>query len=181
MSKISITPNASGTGVFTISSPATNTNRTLTLPDEAGTVLTSASSITQNAGPAFSAAPSVNQSVSAGSWVKVILDDEHFDTNDNFASSRFTPNVAGYYQINGGTYCPSCTRLLSAILKNGAHLFYGSDLTTVTSEQRSRISALIYMNGTSDYLELYGLSFNGTVWGASTANSFFNGALVRAA
>ena len=45
MSKISITPNASGTGVFTISSPATNTNRTLTLPDEAGTVLTTASSI----------------------------------------------------------------------------------------------------------------------------------------
>jgi hypothetical protein len=46
MSKISITPNASGTGVFTISSPATNTDRTLTLPDEAGTVLTSASSLT---------------------------------------------------------------------------------------------------------------------------------------
>jgi hypothetical protein len=45
MSKISITPNASGTGVFTISSPATNTDRTLTLPDEAGTVLTSASSL----------------------------------------------------------------------------------------------------------------------------------------
>ena len=42
MSKISITPNASGTGVFTISSPATSTNRTLVLPDEAGTVLTTA-------------------------------------------------------------------------------------------------------------------------------------------
>ena len=45
MSKISITPNASGTGVFTIASPATSTDRTLTLPDEAGTVLTSASSL----------------------------------------------------------------------------------------------------------------------------------------
>ena len=45
MSKISITPNPSGTGVFTIASPATNTDRTLTLPDEAGTVLTSASSL----------------------------------------------------------------------------------------------------------------------------------------
>ena len=45
MSKIALTPNATGTGVFTISSPATNTNRTLTLPDEAGTVLTSASSL----------------------------------------------------------------------------------------------------------------------------------------
>jgi hypothetical protein len=42
MSKISITPNASGTGVFTISSPATSTNRTLTLPDEAGTIITTA-------------------------------------------------------------------------------------------------------------------------------------------
>ena len=45
MSKIALTPNAAGTGVFTIASPATNTNRTLTLPDEAGTVLTSASSL----------------------------------------------------------------------------------------------------------------------------------------
>jgi hypothetical protein len=42
MSKISITSNASGTGVFTISSPATSTNRTLTLPDEAGTIITTA-------------------------------------------------------------------------------------------------------------------------------------------
>ena len=42
MSKISITPNASGTGVFTISSPATNIDRTLTLPDEAGTIITTA-------------------------------------------------------------------------------------------------------------------------------------------
>jgi hypothetical protein len=39
MSKIALTPNATGTGVFTISSPATNTNRTLTLPDEAGSIV----------------------------------------------------------------------------------------------------------------------------------------------
>lgn len=45
MSKVAITGNASGTGVFTIAAPAGNTDRTLTLPDEAGTVLTSASSL----------------------------------------------------------------------------------------------------------------------------------------
>tara|TARA_R110000822_G_scaffold77626_2_gene186314 strand:- start:74 stop:532 length:459 start_codon:yes stop_codon:yes gene_type:complete len=45
MSKIALTPNATGTGIFTISSPATSTDRTLTLPDEAGTVLTSVSSL----------------------------------------------------------------------------------------------------------------------------------------
>ena len=45
MSKIALTPAATGSGVFTISSPATSTDRTLTLPDEAGTVLTSVSSL----------------------------------------------------------------------------------------------------------------------------------------
>ena len=45
MSKIALSPNASGTGVFTIASPSGNTDRTLTLPDEAGTVLTTASDI----------------------------------------------------------------------------------------------------------------------------------------
>ena len=40
MSKVAISGNASGTGTFTIASPNSNTDRTLTLPDEAGTVLT---------------------------------------------------------------------------------------------------------------------------------------------
>ena len=43
MSKIALTPNASGTGTFTIAAPNSNTDRTLTLPDEAGTVVTTGS------------------------------------------------------------------------------------------------------------------------------------------
>jgi hypothetical protein len=39
MSKIALTPNASGTGTFSIASPGTNTDRTLTLPDATGTVV----------------------------------------------------------------------------------------------------------------------------------------------
>ena len=42
MSKVVIQGNASGTGDFTIAAPNSNTDRTLTLPDEAGTVLTTA-------------------------------------------------------------------------------------------------------------------------------------------
>ena len=45
MSKIAIKGATTGTGIFTLESPATNTDRTLVLPDEAGTVLTSASSL----------------------------------------------------------------------------------------------------------------------------------------
>jgi len=38
MSKVAITGNASGTGVFTVASPNSNVDRVLTLPDETGTV-----------------------------------------------------------------------------------------------------------------------------------------------
>ena len=39
MSKITLEPNDSGAGTFSIVSPDSNTNRTLTLPDEAGKIL----------------------------------------------------------------------------------------------------------------------------------------------
>jgi hypothetical protein len=45
MSYVKIEGNASGTGTFTIAAPNSNTDRTLTLPDEAGTVLTSGGAI----------------------------------------------------------------------------------------------------------------------------------------
>jgi hypothetical protein len=45
MSKIALASNVDGTGTFTIASPDSNSDRTLNLPDEAGTVLTSASNL----------------------------------------------------------------------------------------------------------------------------------------
>lgn len=52
MSSIKLSPNASGTGEFTIAAPNSNTNRTLTLPDNTGTILTnSAQSIPRSALP----------------------------------------------------------------------------------------------------------------------------------
>ena len=50
MSKISLTGNPSGTGTFTISSPATNTDRTLDLPDAAGTIQVSGNPISGTTG-----------------------------------------------------------------------------------------------------------------------------------
>ena len=45
MSKVSIQGDASGTGTLTIAAPNTNSNYTLTLPEETGTVLTSGGAI----------------------------------------------------------------------------------------------------------------------------------------
>jgi hypothetical protein len=47
MSKISLSGNASGTGTLTIAAPNTNSDRTLTLPDSAGTLATAESTLTQ--------------------------------------------------------------------------------------------------------------------------------------
>ena len=46
MSKIALAGAVSGTATFTIESPATSTNRTLTLPDNTGTILTSGTAAT---------------------------------------------------------------------------------------------------------------------------------------
>lgn len=54
MSKVQLQGNASGTGIFTIASPNSNTDRTLTLPDNTGTLLTSGSSLTRTQMPAGS-------------------------------------------------------------------------------------------------------------------------------
>jgi len=48
MSKVKIQGNASGTGTLTISAPNTNTDRTLTLPDGAGEILTDASTLSSS-------------------------------------------------------------------------------------------------------------------------------------
>ena len=42
MSKIALSGNASGTGTFTLAAPNSNSDRTLTLPDNTGTILTNA-------------------------------------------------------------------------------------------------------------------------------------------
>ena len=59
MSNIVIKGGATGTGVFTLESPVTNTDRVLTLPDEAGTVLTTAG-VPSSAMPAGSVLQVVN-------------------------------------------------------------------------------------------------------------------------
>ena len=48
MSKVKIQGNASGTGTLTISAPNTNTDRSITLPDGAGEILTSASTLSSS-------------------------------------------------------------------------------------------------------------------------------------
>ena len=185
MSKIALSSNPSGSGVFTISSPATNTDRTLTLPDEAGTVLTSASSITQNAGPAFSVYSSVSQTgISSSTWTKMTFNTEEYDTDGCFASSTFTPNVAGYYSLNTNVLSDTLMtgRILLNIYKNGAGFKQIAGLYASSARLSPSGSVLVYANGTTDYFEVWAYSDAGAwITNGGVGANWFTGAMVRAA
>jgi hypothetical protein len=174
---MSLVLQSSGGGSITIQEPATASNFTQTLPAATGEVMVSGNM------PAFSAYGSAAQTVSNATFTKITLDIEEFDTNNNFASSRFTPTVAGYYQVNGqvnGAGTSSLSRTLITLYKNGTAYKYGTDGTI----SRATVSCVVYMNGSTDYLELYGLLVGtGTMSfaGNSIADDYFNGVLVRAA
>jgi hypothetical protein len=68
MSKVVIQGNASGTGNFTIAAPNSNTDRTLTLPDVAGTVLTSGSNADFPAGSVLQVATDTLDGLMSGSY-----------------------------------------------------------------------------------------------------------------
>jgi hypothetical protein len=67
MSKVSITGNASGTGTFTLAAPNSNSDRTLTLPDNTGTMMLTNTAVAKSQLPAGS----VLQVVQATYGVKV--------------------------------------------------------------------------------------------------------------
>jgi hypothetical protein len=183
--------NGSTSGSVTLSSPAVSGTTTLTLPANTGTVITTGSTFA-GTGPAFSAYASASQTVTLATITKVAIDTENFDTNSNFdtTNNRFTPTVAGYYQVNGcfrGNAATTFTQIRAHIFKNGVEITrtqLAATLTNTTSAQLP-VNAIVYMNGTSDYLELYG-----TVSGTGTATfnfldiaatSQFSASLVRAA
>ena len=149
------------------------------LPDATITQAEIASNVA-GTGPAFSAYQSSSQSVSATTFTKVTFDSEVFDTNSNFASSTFTPTVAGYYQINSGvSVLTATTRLIVAVYKNGTTYSVGNDLNS--SAYATSVSSLIYCNGSTDYLDIYVYCAGASSLNAASSRTWFNGALVRAA
>ena len=99
MSKISLAPDASGTGIFTISSPNSNTNRTLTLPDATGTVVISGTTPSLN-GITFPATqvPSADANTlddyEEGTWTPV-----YTGSGGSIGSTAYTARAGTYTKI----------------------------------------------------------------------------------
>ena len=143
--------------------------------DVTGNVITDA--------PAFRARLSANQSISGSVFTKINLSVEDFDTNSNYDNStnyRFTPTISGYYLINGTLFFGGTTisRGIVSIYKNGSEYIRTDD--SISTQLVSSISDVTYMNGTTDYIELYTYVVGTAPVIGSGNNSYLSGVLVRA-
>lgn len=130
-----------------------------------------------SSGPAFRAYASTTQSVTINTFTKIVFGAESFDTDTCFASNDFTPNKAGYYQLNttinttgagGNDYF--------YIYKNGSA--YQIFRTPYAGSGAYNLSDLMYFNGTTDYANVYWYSSAITVQSGAD-NSSFSGVWIR--
>lgn len=129
-------------------------------------------------GPAFRAYATVATSATPSSN-KVALGGESFDAGSMFDTtlSRFQPTVAGYYQFNTRVAFVSGSYTTAAV-------FYKNGVAISSSPSGSASvghTDLLYMNGSTDYMELFAYSATTQNTGAGESSVFFSGVLVRAA
>lgn len=122
-----------------------------------------------SSGPAFVAyMVSTSQYISPSVFTKVAFGQESYDPDSVYDTTnrRFTPNKAGLYQVNAGIRLNddgTAGWLYLWLYKNGSSVIQNSCGDTVwpvggeSGVDRSlHFSCLIWMNGSTDYLEAYG-------------------------
>jgi hypothetical protein len=174
-----------GTGADTFARLAVGTNGQVLTADSAETTGLKWASASASSGPAFSAYRNTStQTLSSGTTTKLQFNGESFDTDNCFDSTtnyRFTPNKAGYYQIHiqGQIYLASSTFCGLRIYFNGSAV--RNQQTLSGEDQRPSISALLYFNGSTDYVEAYAyVNANGNFDAAATNQAnYFSGVWIR--
>jgi len=133
----------------------------------------------------FSAHLSSNQIINTSINTKINFSTAIVNRNDNSifntATSRFTPTVAGWYNINCGLFfnaplAPNNAFACNAIIyKNGA-MYKGNNQSYCQNVNHEVINSFfLFMNGSTDYLELYGIagSINATYTIIGGDSSYF--------
>ena len=185
-----LTQSADNSGVLQL---ASGTGNLVTIPSVTGTAMVSGNM------PAFNAFSNSNQSVTTNTFTLINFEVKTgvgFDTAGAFNNTgstvtlngisvpayAFAPPVAGYYQISV-SLAPNTTitRQILALYKNGAFAYAGTDIAA-TNTNGMNCSWLVYLNGTSDYIQLYGYATGvSPQWYADSRYGFFSGVLVRGA
>lgn len=142
------------------------------------------------AGPKFFAYRSAVQAIGTGAWTKMQFNTELYDTNSNFDNAtnyRFTPTVAGYYQLSTHvrldyTTTGTFTHGLR-ITKNGTESLRVIHYPVNGYKDGTMVvTGILYFNGSSDYceVEIFQNSGANQNTSANTAEEYFCGSFVGA-
>ena len=182
MSQIRLTSSASG--VITVTTPTTSANRTLTLPDNTGTVISTESTVPPKV-PTFQVYLGSSQNTGTNVWNKLQLNQVHWDTDSwwDTTNYRYTPQQAGYYLFTMNLYETTAVVAHLAIYKNGTeYRRFGTSLDNSSSITAVRMiggSVVVDLNGSTDYAEFYVYTNpNGTINNTST-RTHCGGTLIR--
>lgn len=131
----------------------------------------------------FKATKTTAQNTVAGSFTKILLNSETFDTNsnyDNVTNYRYTSPVSGFYQFGAGgaTGASGSTIMIPSLYKNGAESTRGID-HRVSAASRLETVADFYQLTAADYMEFFIFSDVAIAMDVSaTTLNYFSGYLV---
>jgi hypothetical protein len=132
--------------------------------------------------PVFRAYSTVNQTgIAATTLTKILFDTEEYDIGGNFASSRFTAPIDGYYHFSATTHIVGANGVPQInLLVNGALKAYGNIVYVATNNVSPNLATTVYL-AAGDYAEAAGFSTNATYFYGGSQLTWFSGFLVRAA
>ncbi len=141
-------------------------------------------------GPAFNVYLNTLQLLTSGNYAKILFDAANFDTASAFdltTNHRFQPSVAGYYQINLSVRLSTNAVASSSgieIRKTGnalAQNYLYATASSASSPGTLSTSCLIYLNGTTDYVEGWAFITATNPFLSATSVTSLSGFLARAA
>jgi hypothetical protein len=159
---------------------ASTTAGVVITPDNSGNVLLQYNG---QSAPTFSAYNGSSQSLGFG-FSQILFPTEEFDTNNNFASSRFTPTVAGYYLLSSAVRTNGAPgNEFSIFLNKSGSTSYkmGTTANQTGGILASTISIVAYANGTTDYFEIWMYCGASCTAAGGQTYTWFTGCLLRGA
>lgn len=158
---------------------ASTTAGVVITPDNSGNIQLQWNGV---AAPTFSAYCSSSQTLASATFTKIQFQTKEWDTTTSFTNSTtYTPPVAGYYQVSCGvSQIASYTNVSIALYKNGtAYKWLYNNLPTNSSGGFG--SALVYLNGSTDYIEIYAYFSTGQGTVNAQKDTYFQACLLRGA